>query len=237
MLTIRNTFASVVIALAFAASLCSAQEAPAPTPPPNIAPAPEVAPVPAPAPAVEAQAEAPATAPVAAPTTPPPAPTKFAVILPERIEQNWFWFYYTDEIEHVVQSLVEKALIAEGLDVVDVSGSSAFAGSTDIAQLTSKEAAVAKAKQLGATHVIVGTAIADKASEDVAYGITVIRANADISAKLVRVSDGKVLAVETASGKAGGQAIRATGREALAKAGDSIADKLARDAKAAAAAP
>ena len=65
-----------------------------------------------------------------------------------------------------------------------------------------------------------------KASEGVAYGVTVIRAGANITAKIVRVSDGKIMAVVDASAQEGGQAVMAAGREALKKAGKSIGDQL-----------
>ena len=89
-----------------------------------------------------------------------------------------------------------------------------------------KDTALEKARQLGADYVILGSATASKASEGVAYGVTVIRATASITAKIVRVSDGKIIDVFDASALEGGQAVMAAGREALKKAGKSIGDQL-----------
>lgn len=181
----------------------------------------------------------PAETPAALPETAPAAPAataKFVVFLPERIDTSWFWFYYTEEVQHIVQSAVEKALISAGLEVVDV-GTGTFESSGNIDQVTSKDLAVSRAKQMGAAYVIVGTATADKGSSSTAYGVNVVRASADITARLVRVSDGKILAVEDASAAAGGEALRTAGKEALKVAGADIARKLAAAARTAASAP
>ena len=155
----------------------------------------------------------------------PTKASRFVVILPERIDNIWFWFYYTDESEHVVQSAVEKAMVRAGLDVVDISAAGVF-GEGTIEAVLGKDTAVAKARQLGADYVILGSATASKASEGVAYNVTVIRASASVTAKIVRVSDGKIMAVVDASAMEGGQAVMAAGREALKKAGKSIGDQL-----------
>ncbi|HPG00943.1 MAG TPA: hypothetical protein PLE77_12830 [Kiritimatiellia bacterium] len=177
-------------------------------------------------PAAEAAIETAPAMPDEAPAAAEPAKApRFVVILPERIDNIWFWFYVTDESEHVVQSAVEKALVRAGIDVVDISAADVFGGET-IEALLGKDTAVAKARQLGADYVILGTATASKASEGVAYGVTVIRAGANITAKIVRVSDGKIMAVVDASAQEGGQAVMAAGREALKKAGKNIGDQL-----------
>lgn len=182
----------------------------------------EAAPLPEPEPTLEAAPEVPAEPPAAVETTKAP---RFVVILPERIDNIWFWFYYTDESEHVVQSSVEKALVRAGIDVVDISAANVFGDGT-IEGLLGKDTAVAKARQLGADYVILGSATASKSSESVAYNVTVIRANASVTAKIVRVSDGKIMNVVDATAMEGGQAVMAAGREALKKAGKSIGDQL-----------
>jgi len=159
-----------------------------------------------------------------------PEEPRFAVFLPEQIDRVWFWFYYTDQQQHIVQSAVEKALIREGFDVVDVRSANAIAGSS-INDILSKDRAVATASELGADYVIVGTAIADKKSQGSAYGVTVVRASAEITAKIVRVSDAKIMDVEDASAEEGGEALQAASRQALKKAGRDIARKIARSAK------
>jgi hypothetical protein len=95
-----------------------------------------------------------------------------------------------------------------------------------IEEATSTEGARAIAADAGATYAIVGTATAVKASEGTAYGVNVVRSNAEITAKIIRVGDGKVIAVEDASAQKGGQAQRAAGQEALKDAGGQIARKI-----------
>lgn len=155
-------------------------------------------------------------------------PPKFIVLLPEQIDREWFWFYYTEEAQHIVQSAVEKALIDAGFDVIYVTSMDASGSINDV---ISKDAAVRKAASMGADYAIVGTAIADKKSEGTAYGVTVIRATATITARIIRVKDGKILAVEEATAEEGGQALKSASRDALKKAGRDIARKLARAAQ------
>jgi hypothetical protein len=200
-----------------AAEAAPAEEAPVAEAPAE--PAPEVA-----APAVE-------TAPAAevAPAAPaePVIQPKFVVVLPERIDNVWYWYYNTDESQHLVQSAVEKALIRAGFDVVDISAVTVFSGGT-IDSLLSTQGAVSKAKLVGADYVITGSGVASAQSASQAYGVNVVRATADVTAKIVRVSDGKIVVVEDANAMEGGQAVNAAGRAALGKAGKDIGDKLVR---------
>lgn len=167
-------------------------------------------------------------APVAASEPEQKLSPKFVVLLPEQIDRQWFWFYYTEEAQHIVQSAVEKALIDAGLDVMDLTSMDAAGSINDV---ISKDAAVRKAASMGADYAIVGTAVADKKSEGAAYGVTVIRATATITARIIRVKDGKILAVEEAAAEEGGQALKGASRDALQKAGRDIARKLARAAQ------
>jgi hypothetical protein len=155
-------------------------------------------------------------------------PMKFVVLLPEQIDRQWFWFYYTDEAQHIVQSSVEKALIDVGVDVIDVASMDSSGSINDI---MSKDSALQKAKAIGAEYAIIATAIADKKSEGAAYGVTVIRASATITARIIRVADGKVIAVEEAEAEEGGQALKGASRDALKKAGRENARKLSRAAQ------
>ncbi|MFH0952773.1 MAG: hypothetical protein V1873_00420 [Verrucomicrobiota bacterium] len=160
----------------------------------------------------------------------PPAPAKegpkIAVILPERIDHTWFWFYYTEESMPVVQAAIEKALVNAGHNVIDISSASAFRDAVGIEQITAADTAVKKAAEMGAVYLIVGRATADNAGESTAYGLNVVRYSARVTAKIVRVSDAKVLAVEEALASTGGQGESAAGREALRQAGELIAGKL-----------
>lgn len=187
-------------------------------------PAAETAEVPAP------QADEPAPAP--APTPVVSAVPRFAVFLPERIDQQWYWILYTIEIQHVVQSAIEKALVDGGFDVVDVSLMNLPADG-GIAQVTSMDQAVKRAAANGVDYVIVGMATADPQSESSAYGLRVTRATATVTARLVRVSDAKVLSVQETSAMMGGEAFRAAAREALKRAGADAGRKLVQAARAA----
>ena len=86
------------------------------------------------------------------------------------------------------------------------------------------------ANDAGAAYVIVGTATAVPAGSGSAYGVPVIRATANLKAKIVRASDGKVLAVKEAEANEGGQALRGAGQAALKKANDEARAKLAAQA-------
>ncbi|MBN2562806.1 MAG: hypothetical protein JXQ75_17930 [Phycisphaerae bacterium] len=154
-------------------------------------------------------------------------PARIVVILPEQVDTEWFWYYYTETSQHLVQAAVEKALMDAGLDVLDVTAIGVFKGDGSIDTLWDQGFALRKAAEAGATHLVIGRATASRMSHDTAYGVSVYRSAADITAKLIRVSDGKVLVVTDSSATEGGQAQKAAGREALKKAGKIIATKLA----------
>ncbi len=154
-----------------------------------------------------------------------PAAASVVVLLPERIEQDWYWYFFSTEAQHVVQSAVEKSLIGAGINVLDISSRPPSAG---MDALLAPDQARALAQQMGAEYMIWGKAIADKKSEGEAYGVRVVRVTATVTARLIRVSDGRVLASEEATAEEGGQALRAAAREALKKAGGQIARKMAK---------
>lgn len=160
--------------------------------------------------------------------TPDPTPENVpsvVVFLPERIDQEWFWYYFTSESQHVVQSVVEKALLDAGFTVLDIS-SQPPSGTLDT--VLSPDQARELAQKMGAQYMIWGKAIGDKKSDSMAYGVRVVRATATITARLVRVSDGRVLASEETSAEEGGQALRAAARDALKKAAQSMARKMTK---------
>jgi len=149
------------------------------------------------------------------------------VVLPERVDMQWHWFVYSDEVQHVVQSAVEKALIDKGVDVVDVTSCDAFDDDGRILDLLLQEKVLPKAAKAGANYLILGRAMATTDSQSQAYGVTVVRASAAINARLVRVSDGRVLAAEEAAAQAGGQTQLTACRSALQEAGKKLARQLA----------
>ena len=218
----------------------AAPEAPAPVAVPATAPATEAAPA-APV-AVEQSDVVPVPAPVPAPVeTPapviaPPAP-KFVVFLPERVDLMWFWYYYTDVQQYFVQSAVEKALLSTGKEIVDLTTCDAFQAGGTISEVTNPAEAIKKAASLGAAYAVIGQADAVKTSENVAYGVAVVRANANASARIIRVKDGKMLAMEDATAQGSGQSVQGATQDALKNVGRIIANKIAAAAARAEAAP
>jgi hypothetical protein len=169
---------------------------------------------------------------VEATANPEPAPAaKFVVFLPEQVDAEWFWYYYSDTSQHIVQSAVEKALINAGFDVIDIGSVKNLQVGWSIQKIASTDGAKEAAREAGATYAVVGSATAVKASEGAAYGVNVFRSNAEITAKIIRVSDGKILAMEDAGAQKGGQAQQSAGQEALKDAGGAIARKIAAAAK------
>jgi hypothetical protein len=238
----KMTFLSWMACLFFVASFTSlyAQEksetqAPAPTAvEPSPAPIPEIPPlstrvsevtsVVETAPVAPAVVEQPAVQPVT--VTEPSAP-KFVVFLPEKVDLMWCWYYYTDVQQHFVQSAVEKALVNAGKDIVDLSISDAFPSGGSIAEITNPAEAVKKAKALGATFAIIGQAQAIKSGENEAYGVHVARASAEASARIIRVKDGKLIAIEEATAQGSGQSAQAASQAALKDVAKKIASKIA----------
>ena len=159
--------------------------------------------------------------------TPPKTAAKVVVFMPEKIDTAWFWYYYTEEQQAIVQSAIEKELIRSGYDVIDLTISDVFSGDGNIEEITTPAMALKKAIKLGATYVIVGRASAVQASAGAAYNVTVIRSSAEGSAKIIRVSDGKVLDIVDASAQAGAQAQKAAAQGALKDLATKLAPRLA----------
>jgi len=155
----------------------------------------------------------------------------FAVILPERIDHDWYWILYTDTSQHIVQSAIEKALVRAGVEVIDLNTAPLPSVGSDMQKLMSMAYALDAGKQVMADYVVTGLATAIKASEGQAYGVNVYRSQVEIVAKIVRVSDGKIMAIEDASLQEGGQSAQAAGQSALKKAGTQVASKIARTAR------
>lgn len=160
---------------------------------------------------------------------------KYIVFLPEQVDGVWYWGYFTAESQHIVQSAVEKAFVDAGLDVIDLATLKDFGSKGKLESLLNPSDAAEKAREAGATFVIVGNATAVHGGTSQAYGVPVARAVANLTAKIVRASDGKVLAVKEAEANEGGQSVRSAGQAALKKAGKDLASDLVKAAKKAAA--
>jgi hypothetical protein len=242
----RLRFLSLTVCIFLVGSLASlyaqeqsANQAPTAveTPP---APIPEIsalsAPVPQAAPVAPGLVEQPTVQPVAVPVLAPtvapasaavPSAPKFVVFMPERVDLMWFWYYYTDVQQHLVQSAVEKALVSAGKDIVDLTLSDAFQAGGALTEVTNPAEALKKAMMLGATFAIIGQAQAIQSGENVAYGVRVVRANAEANARLIRVKDGKLIAMEEAGAQGNGPSSQAAAQAALKDVGKIIASKLA----------
>jgi hypothetical protein len=157
-----------------------------------------------------------------------PKGPSFLVIVPERVEVEWYWYFYTDESQHIVQSEIEKRLVRDGHTVLEIGGEEMLGVDLTLENILKRQTALDVAKRLGATHLIHGQATAAPASHSVAYGVNVYRSDADIQVRVVRVADGKVLAVEDASATGGSEAQKAAGRAGLKDAGKKLAKKVGR---------
>lgn len=157
---------------------------------------------------------------------------RIAVIVPERIDVEWYWYHYTTESQHVVQSAIESALLSKGFDLVDVTALSTLAGPEGLRQVTNQAASKKLAAELGATHLVTGTASASQAGASTAYGVGIHRYTADVALRVVQIADGKVITTAEATETLGAEARRAAARKALKEAGRkaarSIAAKLER---------
>jgi len=171
---------------------------------------------------------------VPAPPTEPAAPAApaFVVVIPEQIDNDWFWMMFGGRSQNIVQNAIEKALIRAGLDVVDLAAVQELPSvGNDPSTAQSLNYALSVGRQVNADYVISGMATAVKSSEGTAYNVNVVRTQAEINAKIVRIHDGKIMAIEDASALDGGQSSQAAGQNALKKAGTVIASKLAREAR------
>lgn len=248
----KHSLVVTLIALVFmacASTAIFAQEPPAAEAPAAVeaapTPAPEAAPAEVPAPEAQPAAE-PAPAAVetpAAEAAPAPAPAaeaapiKYVVFMPERVDMMWFWYYYTDIQQHFVQSAVEKALVNGGKEIIDLSISDAFNDNGSITEVTNPAEAIKKAKGLGATFAVIGQADAVKAGQSVAYNVPVYRSNANASFKIIRVKDGKMLAMEDATAQGSSQSEQAANQAALQAVASKIAARIMAAAGRAEAAP
>ncbi len=157
--------------------------------------------------------------------------TKFAVIMPERIDRDWYWVLYSDETQHIVQSEVERALIRTGVDVIDLSTAELPTFSGNWSSLASRNFATQLGGLLDVDYIVSGYATAVKGSETTAYGINTVRTQVDITAKIIRVSDGKILEIFDESLLSGGQSVEAAAKSALREAGGKISRDVGRYVK------
>ncbi|MDF3131158.1 hypothetical protein P0Y35_18255 [Kiritimatiellaeota bacterium B1221] len=152
----------------------------------------------------------------------------FVVVLPEKIGEETYLGVGGDQTQHLVQSEIEKALIRKKLEVKDVAGlEPQVEGGLSWQTLTVKEGALVVARAAEADYLVYGQATAVKGGSGQAYGVKAVRARADVTARLVRVSDGKILDIFESDATEGNQAFGIAAKDALKVAGKSIAKDVA----------
>ncbi|WFB36524.1 hypothetical protein P3T73_01960 [Kiritimatiellota bacterium B12222] len=156
------------------------------------------------------------------------APT-FVVVLPEKIEEETYLPVGGNEnMQHIVQSEIEKSLIRKDITVIEIAGlDPQIEGGLSWQTLTVKKGALVIARAVNADYLVYGQATVVRAGTREAYGVTATRAQANITARLVRVSDGKILQVMDAEALEGNAAFGIAANDALKAAGKSIAKKVA----------
>ena len=154
-------------------------------------------------------------------------PPRFLVIIPEQIDTEWFWCYYTEVSQNIVQTRVEKALVRAGLNVIDLTTVSLFSEAGTVDQVLNRQQALRAAADAGAVYLVLGQATAVMQSRSKAYGQEVIRSQAEVTVRIIRVADGKMMGVYDAEAVEGGQAQKAAGQQALKTVAKQISRRVA----------
>lgn len=164
------------------------------------------------------------------------APGKTIVVLvPEKIGDDTNLGGSSNE-SLLVQAEIEKRLVRKGLEVQDIGGldprvDTQGGGVLSWQTMTVKDGALTIARKVGADYLVYGQATAVKAGQGSAYGVTAVRAQADIVVRLVRVEDGKVLEIFDGSALEGDQAFGIAAKRALKEAAKPVAKKVASAAE------
>lgn len=157
------------------------------------------------------------------------AAPRFVVVLPEKVGEETVLPVGNENIQHVVQAEIERSLIRKGLEVIDIAGlEPVIEGGLSWQTLTVKEGALTLARAAKADYLIYGQATASRAGSGSAYGVTAVRAQADVSARLVRVSDGKILNVFQSEALEGNQAFGIAAKDSLKSAGKKVAAEVSQ---------
>ena len=161
----------------------------------------------------------------------PSAPT-IVVLVPEKIGDDANLGGSSNE-SLLVQAEIEKRLVRKGLELQDIGGldprvdTQGGGGLLSWQTMTVKDGALTIARKVGADYLVYGQATAVKAGQGSAYGVTAVRAQADIVVRLVRVSDGKVLEIFDGSALEGDQAFGIAAKRALKVAAKPVAKSVA----------
>lgn len=148
------------------------------------------------------------------------------VMIPERVDVEWFWYHYGVQDEMNVQTAVEKGLLRAGIELADARSTEAFPDGLSMEELLTPAQALDIAQSLGAGYLVLGKGIASNGGSSQAYGVPVHRSNAQINARILRVADGKTLDVLDVNLTEGDQSDRAAARKALKTGGKNLARQI-----------
>ena len=163
------------------------------------------------------------------------SPPTIVILVPEKIGEDTLLSGGGDNQSLLVQAEIEKRLVRKGLEVQDIAGLEPRVdggGGLTWQTLTVKSGALTIARQVKADYLVYGQATAVRAGQGSAYGVTAVRAQADVVVRLVRVEDGKVLEVFDGSALEGDQAFGIAARRALKEAAKPVSKDVAAAAEA-----
>jgi hypothetical protein len=144
------------------------------------------------------------------------------------VDVEWYWYHYGAGDDMIVQRNVEQALMNEGYEVVEASSTDAFPSRLTIDRMLQKNKPLDIAAALKADYLVPVKAIAVHASAGQAYGVKVHGSNVEITARLIRVADGKLLEVVDENVTEGDQSQRTTARNALKAGSKKLSRQLIR---------
>lgn len=154
--------------------------------------------------------------------------SSIVVVVPEKIGEDTLLIGGGGNETLIVQGDIEKRLVRKGLDVRDVSGlEPKIEGGASWQTLTVKQGALTVARQVKADYLVYGQATAVRAGKGQAYGVTSLRAQADVVVRLVEVESGKVLEVFDSSALEGDQAFGIAAKRALKEAAKPLSREVA----------
>ncbi len=150
------------------------------------------------------------------------------LIAEQNIASRWARWWWTDsEVDlSATESTIAEKLIAVGYEVIDPSIMNGIILQKPAFRYTvlSDEKSIGLANLSGAGYVVTGKAVASTGNKVLSSNMYSYFAN--ISAKLIRVKDGKIIAYLTSSGKSVHMDSVTGGKNALVKAGADLAKKL-----------
>jgi hypothetical protein len=153
--------------------------------------------------------------------------TKVILLIAEQNIEGPQHAWWASEIDlSTTEAVVAKRLIEQGYDVLEPSALTNTIKQDKAFRLLnlSEDKSIKLGNLSGADYVILGKAVASSGSKVLQSNM--ISCFANITAKLIRVKDGKVLAYLDAAGNSAHLDVITGGREALANAAEDLAGKV-----------